>query len=190
VKAWIAAAIVLAVVVPPLRAEDSHLAAQMSGFTVRDMQGRSQNYHSLKGKPTVVIFFSTRCPMSNAFNYRRNLLYHDYRKRVRFIVVDSNSNESLEEVRRYAKDVGFDFPVYDDWDHEVADHFGVHSTTETFVLDSAGIMRYRGYIEDSPNPARTTTHGLRLAIDAVLAGRPVELAQTRAIGCAIRRGRP
>jgi hypothetical protein len=35
-------------------------------------------------------------------------------KRVKFIVVNSNSNESFDEVRTYAKEVGFDFPVYKD----------------------------------------------------------------------------
>jgi hypothetical protein len=190
VKAWIAATVVLAALIPSLRAQELHPGTPVSGFTVRDMRGRLQDYRSLTGKVTVVIFFSTRCPMSNAFNYRRNLLYHDYRGHARFIVVDSNSNESLDEVRTYAKDVGFDFPVYQDVDNAVADRFNAHATTDTFVVDSAGVLRYRGYIEDSPNPARTTKQGLRLAIDSVLAGQPVAMAETKAIGCAIRRLHP
>jgi hypothetical protein len=154
------------------------------------MQGHLQGYSSLKGKVTVVIFFSTRCPMSNAFNYRRNLLYHDYGDRVRFIVVDSNVNESLDEVRTYARETGFDFPVYQDIDNQLADQLGARSTTETFVLDSAAVTRYHGYIEDAPNPARTTKQGLRLALNAVLAGESVATPETRSVGCAIRRLQP
>ncbi len=158
-----------------------------SGFTVLDMRGQLRNYGSLKGEVTVVLFFSTRCPMANAFNYRRNLLYRAYRNRVRFIAIDSNSNESLDEVRAYANDVGFDFPVYRDLDNHVADLFGARNTTESFVLDAAGVVRYRGYIEDAPNPERTTKQGLRLGIEVVLAGQPVLMPETRGIGCAIRR---
>ena len=189
-KTWIAAAIVLAALAPSTRAQEFAPGAPASGFIVRDMGGQLQNIPSLKGKVTVVIFFSTRCPMSNAFNYRRNQLYHDYQNRVRFVVVDPNFNESLDEVQTYSKNVGFDFPVYQDVDNKVADLLGVRNTTETFVLDAEGVIRYRGYIEDSPNPARTTKQALRMAIDEVLTGQPVALARTTGIGCAIRRAHP
>src|ERR1700760_3800366 len=95
-------------------AQQFHLGAPVSDFTLHDMNGRSLNYRALRGKVTVVMFFSTRCPISNAFNFRRNTVYRDFRNRVKFVVVDSNSNESLEEVRAYAKEVGFEFPVYMD----------------------------------------------------------------------------
>ncbi len=177
----------LAAAAMPLRAQDSSVSKLAPSFTIRDMQDHLQTYSSLKGKVTAVIFFSTRCPMSNAFNYRRNILYHDFGDRVRFIVVDSNFNESLDEVRTYARETGFDFSVYQDVNNQLADFLGAHSTTDTFVLDATGTTRYHGYIEDAPNPARTTRQGLRLALDAVLAGNPVAMPETRAVGCAIRR---
>ncbi|MEO7142929.1 MAG: redoxin domain-containing protein [Bryobacteraceae bacterium] len=167
--------------------EEFHLGAPVSDFNLRSMDGRSANYSTLKGKVTAVMFFSTRCPMSNAFNYRRNQLYKDLTGRVNFVVVDSNSNESLEEIREYARAVGFDFPVYQDANNIVADKFGARVTTENFVMDSADVMRYRGNMEDAPNPARAKHHGLRLAIEEVLDGQPVAMPETVAFGCAIRR---
>lgn len=180
----------LATTPPWQRAQTIAPETPVAGFRVTDMHGRSQRFQSLKGKVTVVVFLSTRCPMSNAFNYRRNTLFHDFHGRVRFIFVDSNSNESLEEIRTYSRSVGFDFPVFRDTHGEAADHLGARATTDTFVLDNKGIVRYRGYIEDAPNPARTTKQGLRLAIESVLGGQQVALAQTRPIGCAIRRPLP
>jgi peroxiredoxin len=179
--------IALAAMTTPVHAQESPAGKPASGFTIRDMEGHLQTYRSLRGRATVVIFFSTRCPMSNAFNYRRNVLYHDFGNRVRFIVVDSNFNESLDEVRTYAEETGFDFPVYQDVDNQLADSLGARSTTDTFLLDATGTTRYRGYIEDAPNPARTTKQGLRLALDAVLADQPVAMPETKAVGCAIRR---
>ena len=184
------AALVLLAMMPILRAAGLGPDQPLPGFSVLDMRGHLQQYRPGRDKVTVVIFFSTRCPMSNAFNHRRNLLYHDYRNRVRFLVIDPNSNESIEEVRTYARDVGFDFPVYMDSDNKVANLLGARNTTETFVFDAKGLECYRGYIEDAPNPERTTKQGLRLAIDAALAGRPVVTPETRGIGCAIRRAHP
>jgi cytochrome oxidase Cu insertion factor (SCO1/SenC/PrrC family) len=66
VKTWIAAAIVLAGLAPSTRAQEFAPGAPVSAFIVRDMGGQLQNFPSLKGKVTVVMFFSTRCPMSNA----------------------------------------------------------------------------------------------------------------------------
>jgi peroxiredoxin len=186
-KAFVVAVIALVALAGSLPAQEVYAGTPVSGFTLRDMRGHLRRYRSQHDKVTVVMFFSTRCPMSNAFNYRRNVLYQDYGNRVRFIVVDSNANEPLAEVKTYAKDTGFNFEVHQDVDNRLADLLGVRSTTENLVLDTKGVVRYRGYIENSPNPARTTSQGLRLALDAVLAGQPVATPETKAIGCAIRR---
>jgi peroxiredoxin len=190
VKASLLTALVLVVMTQAMCAQQFHLGAPVSDFTLRDMNGRSLNYRALRGKVTVVMFFSTRCPISNAFNFRRNTVYRDFRNRVKFVVVDSNSNESLEEVRAYAREVGFDFPVYMDVNNQASDRFGVLATTDTFVMNSSGVIKYHGYIEDALNPKRTTKQGLRLAIEAVLEGKPVAMAESRARGCAIRRSKP
>jgi peroxiredoxin len=190
VKAALLTALVSVLMTQAMCAQQFHLGAPVSDFTLHDMNGRSVNYRALKGKVTVVMFFSTRCPISNAFNFRRNTVYRDFRKRVNFLAVDSNSNESLEEVRAYAEEVGFDFPVYMDVNNQASDGFGVLATTDTFVMDSSGVMQYHGYIEDALNPERTTKQGLRLAIKAVLEGKPVEMAESKARGCAIRRSKP
>ena len=189
-KASLLTTLVLVLMTQATCAQQFHMGAPVSDFTLHDMNGRSLNYRALRGKVTVVMFFSTRCPISNAFNFRRNTVYRDFRNSVKFVVVDSNSNESLEEVRAYAKEVGFDFPVYMDLNNKASDRFGALATTDTFVMDSSGVMKYHGYIEDALNPERTTKQGLRLAIEAVLEGKPVPMAESRARGCAIRRSKP
>jgi len=189
-RAFRLAVVVLAVTCQPVFTQPLRPGVSVSDFIVQDMNRHPLSYKSLKGNVTVVMFFSTRCPISNAFNFRRNTIYRDFNKRVKFIVVDSNSNESFDEVRAYAKEVGFDFPVYKDVNNEVADHFGVMATTDTFVIDANGVVQYRGYIEDALNPTRTTRRPLRLAIEALLDGKPVEVGETSARGCAIRRDKP
>jgi peroxiredoxin len=189
VKAALLTALVLVLMTQAICAQQFHMGAPVSDFTLHNINGRSLNYRALRGKVTVVMFFSTRCPISNAFNFRRNTIYRDFRKRVNFIVVDSNSNESFEEVRAYAREVGFDFPVYMDVNNQASDLFGVLATTDTFVMDSSGVIKYHGYIEDALNPERTTKQGLRLALEAVLDGKPVEMAESKARGCAIRRSK-
>jgi peroxiredoxin len=167
-----------------------HLGTPVRDFPLQDLDGRMVRYSTLKGNVTVVAFISSRCPMSNAFNFRMNELYNEFAGRVRLIAVNANANESLDEVRHHAQNMGYDFPVYKDVDNVAADLFGAQITPETFVMDQQDVVQYHGSIEDSPNPERAKHHALRVAIEAVLDGRPVPTRETHSLGCAIRRIRP
>ncbi|HLJ15051.1 MAG TPA: redoxin domain-containing protein [Bryobacteraceae bacterium] len=171
--------------------QEFKVGSTVSDFTLSDLKGNTVSFSSLRGPTTVVIFISTRCPISNSFNDRMNDIYEDYSaKGVKFVFINANANESADEVAKHAKSVGFVFPVYKDFNNVVADRFGAQSTPETYVIDHDGVIRYHGYIEDSTNPARVKRHGLKDALDAVLAGQPVATAETKAFGCTIKRVRP
>jgi cytochrome oxidase Cu insertion factor (SCO1/SenC/PrrC family) len=170
--------------------QDFKLGSKAGDFTLRDLAGKEVAFADLKGPVTVVTFISTTCPISNAYNDRLNAVYQDYSaKGVKFIFVNANNNEPPAVVEKHAKDVGFAFPVYKDQRNVVADRFGATVTPESYVIDSSGTIRYHGQVDDNRNEARIHTHGLRMALDAVLAGKPVQLQETKAFGCTIKRVR-
>jgi alkyl hydroperoxide reductase subunit AhpC len=139
---------------------------------------------------TVVVFTSTVCPVSNSYNLRMKDIYRDYAPRgVKFEFLNANQNESQEEVEDHARRVGFPFPVVKDANNVMADRLGAEYTPEAFVIDRDGVVRYHGRIDDAQNPARVRQNSLRLAIDAVLAGREVPAPETKAFGCTIKRVR-
>lgn len=161
----------------------------MNAFKLQDLSGNTVAYSTLRGDVSVVAFISTRCPISNAFNFRLNELYNEFKGQVRFIVINSNANEPLDEVRHHAQNMGYDFPIYKDANNIVADLFGARATPDTFVIDRNGLVQYHGGIEDSPNSERAKNHWLRVALGAVLEGKPVAMPETHSLGCAIRRVR-
>jgi peroxiredoxin len=170
--------------------QDFKLGAKVGDFQIQDLDAKPVSYSALRGPVTVVTFVSTQCPISNGYNQRMNTLYSDYSsKGVKFIFLNANRSEPASSVREHAKNAGFVFPVYKDANNVVADTFGAEVTPESYVIDSAGVLRYHGAIDDSQNEARVKTRGLRLALDAVLAGKPVEITQTKAFGCSIKRAR-
>jgi peroxiredoxin len=158
-------------------------------FTLRDPAGKE---HSLSSQPkataTVVMFIATQCPISNAYNARMAALAREYApKGVRFLGINSNKQEAAAEVATHAEKNGFRFPVLKDPNNVVADQWGAQVTPEVFVLDSTGTLVYHGRIDDNQNPSAVTSHDLKDALDAVLAGRAPEKAQTKAFGCTIKR---
>ena len=67
---------------------------------------------------------------------------------------------------------------------------GVTITPEAAVYDGAGRLAYRGRIDNlyvgfGKQRARATSRDLRLALDAILAHKPIAQPRTLAIGCFI-----
>ena len=174
----------------PAFGQEFRLGAPVTDFEIADLKGNPVRYSALKGDVTVVMFISAVCPISNAYNERMKAVYKDYSgKGVHFVFVNTNHNETAAEVEKHARDHGFPFAVYKDPHNVVADRFGAQVTPEAYVMDSGGVVRYRGYIDDARNEARIKDQGLRNALDAVLAGKPVARAETKAFGCTIKRQR-
>lgn len=154
---------------------------------VRDPAGKQVVIETGKAV-TVITFISTQCPISNDYNDRMSAIYKDYSaKGVKLFFVNANSTESASEVAEHAKSVGFNFPVYKD--ESAADRLDAQVTPQAFVFDKNGKLLYQGYIDDARNVARVQNHGLRVAIDAALAGKPVANSSTKAFGCTIKKAR-
>jgi len=158
-------------------------------FTLPDADGRALALASLKGKSgTVLIFVATKCPVSNAYNARMQKLADDYRARgVNVVGINSNSTEPAAEVKSHAAEKGLTFTILKDAGNVVADRLDAQVTPEAYLLDAAGKLVYRGRIDNSRNGDAITSTELRDAVEATLAGRPVEKTEVKAFGCSIKR---
>jgi peroxiredoxin len=159
-------------------------------FTLPDADGKQHSLASLKGKSgTLVLFIATQCPYSNAYNARMAKLAEDYRaKGVNVVGINSNSTEPAAEVKQHAAANGLNFTILKDPNNKVADRFGAQVTPEAYLLDASGKLVYHGRIDNSRNGYLITSTELRDAIEATLAGKPVEKAEVKAFGCSIKRG--
>src|SRR5437660_12660216 len=82
---------------------------------------------------------------------------------------------------------GLGFTILKDPDNRVADYLGASVTPEAYLFAADWTLRYHGRIDDSRDPAHRTTRDLSAALDAVAAGKPVAVAETKAFGCTIKR---
>ncbi|PQV65238.1 AhpC/TSA family protein [Abditibacterium utsteinense] len=141
-----------------------------------------------KSKATVLMFVATKCPVSNAYNARMASLQSAYAsKGVRFIGINSNQAENGAEVAAHAKQHGLSFPIYKDPQNKIANRFNAQVTPEVYVVGTQGDLLYKGRIDNSQNTAEVNEKSLQLALNAILAKKPISKKETRAFGCSIKR---
>jgi peroxiredoxin len=161
----------------------------ISGFT---LPGSDDQNHSLSdfsdAKAVVILFVSTQCPVSRGFDARMVELAKTYQaKDIVFLGINSNKAESLDDIKAHATAHDYSFVVLKDKDNVVADQFKAKVTPEAFVLSTTGDVLYHGRIDDAPDPAERKAEDLKNALDQLVAGQDVALAETKAFGCSIKR---
>lgn len=129
------------------------------------------------------MFLSTLCPYSNSYNdLLRDMTAEFGRKGVLFVGIHSDRWETAADIREHASKHGHTFPVIRDPGGDLAQLLSAKRTPEVFLIDAEGKLRYRGRIA-----AKIGTPDLRNALEALLAGRPIDPAVTKAFGCSIER---
>jgi thiol-disulfide isomerase/thioredoxin len=148
-----------------------------------------------KAKAFVLVYTNTSCPVVQRYMPVVRAMEKDYRdKGVQFLAVNVGSDDSIVETAAQAVRYEMEFPFVKDFGAESAATLGVQRTAEVVVLDSKRVLRYRGRIDDQyrlggtlPKPTHTE---LTDAINAVLAGKDVPVAETPVDGCPITRPEP
>ena len=176
--------------VSALSAQGLEIGGKAPALTFADSANTMMTLTPSNAPATVVVFVSSRCPVSQSYNDRMRALYDTYaNKQVQFAFVSANVNEVPAELAKLQADAKFPFTVYHDADNTVADALGAQVTPEVFVFDKDGILRYHGAIDDSRDAANVKTQHAGLALDAVLANKTPDVATTKAFGCSIKRKR-
>ncbi len=171
------------------------IGAKVPDFAAKDVQGRQHTLGQYRSKKAVVVVMvGTECPLANLYLVTLAEMDRKYgAKGVQIIAVNSNDQDTFDEVVAHAKERPVPFPVLKDEGHAAADALGARRTPEAFLLDPDRVIRYRGRIDDqygyTYRRASPTKTELQDAIDAILAGKPVPTPETKVEGCIIGRSR-
>jgi peroxiredoxin len=184
-------------------AETLKIGSPAPAFSLPGVDGQRYSLESFRDADILVIVFTCdHCPTAQAYEDRIKRLAADYKdKNVALVAISPNDpaavrldemgytdlGDSLDEMKIRAKDKDFRFPyLYDGADQKVALVYGPVATPHVFVFDRARKLRFVGRIDNSDDPERVTTHEARDAIEALLAGKPVPVEQTKTFGCSIK----
>jgi peroxiredoxin len=165
-------------------------------FALRDVvSGRVFSLDSFGGKDALLVMFLCRhCPYVQHVQEGLARLGRDYAETSLGIVgISSNDpaaypDDAPAQLKELAERLAWRFPFCFDESQEVAKVYRAACTPDFYLFDARRRLVYRGQLDDSRpgNNKPVTGRDLRAAIDAVLAGRPVDANQKPSIGCSIK----
>lgn len=161
-------------------------------FCVRDVNGIEQRpFADAKTKAVTLLFVLADCPIANGYAPEIQRLYADFGPRgVRFLVVHVDPDATPVDARRHAQEFGYTCPVVVDGEHRLVRQAGVVKVPTAAVFAPNGERKYLGRINDlyvalGKRRSQPTTHDLRDALDALLAGQALPRAMTDVVGCPV-----
>ena len=172
------------------------LGTKAPDFLLQDVvSGKMISLASFAGKKALlVMFICCHCPYVQHVKEELARLGRDYAGAdIGIVAISANDataypDDAPEKLRAMAKELGFTFPFCFDESQETAKAYTAACTPDFFLFDASRTLVYRGQLDDSRpgNGKPVTGKDLRAAIDAVLAGTPVNSTQHPSIGCSIK----
>lgn len=165
---------------------------RVDNFALLDHSGAFHElYYLSDAKAVVLMVHGNGCPIVRKALPELKAIRDAYRARgVEFLLVNSNLQDNRESIAQEASEFAIDLPILVDGTQLIGESMGFVRTADVFVIDPKGWkLAYRGPIDDrlaygAQKPA-ANHHYLADALDAVLAGKPVAVAQAEAVGCLI-----
>jgi peroxiredoxin len=178
---------------------------QAPDFDLPGIDGKRYTLDDFSGTDVFVVYFTgTHCPTSHGAMSRMLKFVDDFSdKSFSFVAINPNHSsglrpdefghtdydETFEDSKRYAEDYGWTFPFLYDGDEQVtARAYGCLATPHVLIFDKDRKLRYNGRFDDSryADPETVKSPDARNAVEALFAGRPVPVEETRPHGCSTK----
>ena len=173
------------------------LGTEMPKFNLLGIDGEMHTSDMFDGKKgSLVMFICNHCPFVKHVNEEIvNLSNEIMGNDIGVIGINSNDStqekyaeDSIDKMRMYADNLGYNFPYVVDEDQSVAKNFTAQCTPDFFLFDSDQNLVYRGQLDGSRpgNDVPTNGESLRSAIQALLNNEDPISEQLPSMGCNIK----
>jgi peroxiredoxin len=167
-------------------------------FTGTDITGKTIKLSDYTGKIVVIESYNSDCPFCHN-QYKTGAMQALQEKLatngVVWLLVNSVnpknfSHRTPEQARKEMAAEKMDVTAWiDDSSGAIGHLYGMETTPHMFVIDKGGTLVYDGAIDNQPDPFHDPAKAknyVREAVDELVAGKPVEVSQTKPYGCSVK----
>jgi len=178
----------------PVSPEDLKIGTKAHNFSLPGVDDKTHKLDDYKDKKILcIIFMCNHCPYVVAVQQRINRIAKDYAgKSFALIAINPNDAEtypedSFENMKIRAEEEGYVFPYLRDDSQAIARAYDAVCTPDIYLYDENRILKYRGRIDDNwKDESKVSRKELRMAIDALLAGKEIDFDTVPSMGCSIK----
>jgi|SRR5690554_4396900 len=169
--------------------------ATLTDIKMLDVSGEEVSLaDATKENGLLVLFSSNTCPFVLQWESRYNEI-KDWadRHKVGMIVLNSNYGnrdgvDSYDAMKKQASEKNYNFYYAVDKDSKIANAYGGQVTPHAFLFNSDMMLVYKGALDDNYKSAKDVRQAyLKDAIQNVASGKEVAIAETKPLGCSIKR---
>jgi alkyl hydroperoxide reductase subunit AhpC len=181
-----------------LTAQAAETGKPAPDFTATDINGKTVKLSDYKGKIVVIESYNSDCPYCHN-QYKTGAMQALQRdlaaKGVVWLLVNSVnpknfSHRTPEQARAEWGAEKIAAAVWiDDSSGAVGHLYDMKTTPDMYVINKDGILVYEGAIDNQPDPFHDPSKARNYvseAIDALLAGKPVAVTETKPYGCSVK----
>lgn len=171
------------------------LGTQAPAFSLPDTQGRMIDLEqAVKENGLLVAFICNHCPyVLHVIDEFVSLANRALEQGVGVVAISANdvenySDDSPENMKRFARQYGFQFPYLYDESQQVALAYQAACTPDFYLFNGEKALVYRGQFDASRpgNGVEVTGEALAAAVSALLNGESPSDNQTPSVGCNIK----
>ncbi len=168
-------------------------------IVAKDTNGKDFDVSAYKGKIVVLEWTNNGCPFVKKHYGSKNMqtIQKDLTsKGVVWVSVISSApgkegHVDADGAHKIAADAGaVPTHIILDPDGKIGQAYGAKTTPHMFVIAADGTVAYMGAIDDNASADPATVTGaknyVRAAVDSLMAGTPIETAQTQPYGCSVK----
>jgi len=166
-------------------------------FELKDTDGKTVKLSDFKGKIVVLEWFNPECPVivkQHSEGPLKDAAANATKEGVVWLAINSSAagkdGHGLEKNKKAKTEWKLDHPILLDEEGTVGMAYGSKNTPTMYIIDSKGMLAYRGAIDNAQEGKPELVNYVAVALREIKAGKPVSTAETKPYGCSVKYARP
>lgn len=165
-------------------------------WTLKDIKGKEWKNTDFAGKIVVLEWVNPQCPVCKGAHKDGRIakMVTDLKAEgAVHLAINSSHFTTAEENEKALKAYGVEYPVLLDVEGTTGKAFGARTTPHLFVIDTTGVLRYSGALDNNAKGDKSGSDLINYAVNAVKqikAGETVTPDYTQPYGCSVKYANP